>query len=102
MGGRRVAGAEDEVALDVDSELLLELGLDVDLGQHSEALAGELGPAARDRLVERQSGHDFVGDSGVTHGLFLLTAVESFHIRQAKREAAEASLRAGRSGTLGG
>ena len=50
-GRRRVSGWAR-----VDAELLLQLGLDVDLGEHAEALSLQLGAAARHRVVERPGG----------------------------------------------
>lgn len=45
-----VAGAEDDVGLHLQSSLLLQGCLHVDLGQHAESLLGESRPGAGDRL----------------------------------------------------
>lgn len=49
-----VAGAQDQVGLHLKPALVLQYGLDVDLGQDSEALLGEGLAGASDRLAVRQ------------------------------------------------
>ena len=48
----RVAGAEDQVRLPLDAQLLAQRCLHVDLAQHAEALAPELLADALDRALE--------------------------------------------------
>src|SRR5947199_1801366 len=70
-----MAGAEDEIGVAVDVELLLQRGLDVDLGQHAEPLARQSVPAALHGLVEGEIGLGLVGDGGFPHGLGPFLAV---------------------------
>ena len=42
VGQRRVAGAEDHVRPELDTQLLPHRGRDVDLGEHTEALGRQL------------------------------------------------------------
>jgi hypothetical protein len=53
VGELRVAGAEDDVVLDLPAELGLEGGGHVDLGEHAEPLPGQGGADAGDCLAER-------------------------------------------------
>jgi hypothetical protein len=59
-GQRRIAGADDHVALEVDVQLGPHGGPDVDLGQHAEALLLERSLGLFDGLivVQRQHGGD--------------------------------------------
>jgi hypothetical protein len=51
---RRVAGAEDHVAFDLDAELRAQGRLDVDLAEDAEAFRLQLRPRALDGLVEAE------------------------------------------------
>jgi hypothetical protein len=80
MSERRIARAEDDVGADLDVELLLQRGADIDLGEDTEPLLGELlaGPLDRALIVERQGraeavagvvrDHEISGDAGSRAG----------------------------------
>ena len=67
VGERWVAGAEDQVGLAVDAELLLQRGLDVDLAEDSESLRLELLAYAFGRFGEPELGGGAQRVAGCKH-----------------------------------
>src|SRR5689334_13156363 len=73
MGDRRIAGAEDHVARDVDAELLFELRLNIDRAEDAEAFGLQRGLQSSNNLLEGAVGGHDVAVSGVVevlHGVF--------------------------------
>src|ERR1039458_8939677 len=64
----RVAGAEDQIRVAVDVELLLQRCLHVDLAQHAESLARELLPDPGDRICEAERGGRAQGVADINVG----------------------------------
>jgi hypothetical protein len=68
VGERWVAGAEDQVRLGVDAELLLQRRLDVDLARDAESLSTQFGAHPLDRLGKRGRRDARQGVAGSKHG----------------------------------
>jgi hypothetical protein len=68
VGQLGVAGAEDQVWVAIDAELLLEGCLHVDLAQHAEPLAGELLADPGYRVGEAERGGRAQGVADISFG----------------------------------
>lgn len=85
VGRRRVAGPEYEIGLHVDTELLFEFRLDVDLGEHPEPFRGELLSAPSNGLVERQLSHDLERDASGADSLSVFVVHGDMSITNSRR-----------------